>query len=59
MTGPINSIIGSDIRTVTERFRTKIGSRLTVADGEVMACGALFEVDINSKKAVSVKRICF
>lgn len=59
MTGPIESIIGSDIQLVTERFRTKISSRLTVADGEVEAMGALFEVDTSSKKAVSVRRVRF
>lgn len=59
MTGPVNSIIGSDPKAVIERMRTKISCRLTVADGEVNACGALFELDPSAKRVKSVKRIKF
>lgn len=59
MTGPVDSIIGSDIQTVTDRFRTKIGTRLTVADGEVKAHGALFDVDVATGRVTSVERVCF
>jgi metallophosphoesterase (TIGR00282 family) len=59
MTGPVNGLIGSDASAVIERFRTKIGARLTVADGEIKAHGALFELDNETKKALFVKRIVF
>lgn len=59
MTGPINSVIGSSIEAVIERFRTKIPSRYTVADGEVKAHGALFEFNTDTKKVSEVKRIVF
>ncbi len=59
MTGPINSVIGSDVDAVIERMRTKITSRFTVADGEVRAHGALFDLDTDTKKVISVKRIVF
>ena len=59
MTGPIESVIGSDSSAVIERFRTKIGARLIVADGDIKAHGALFELDNETKKALSVKRIVF
>lgn len=59
MTGPVNSIIGSDPKAVIERMRTKISCRLTVADGDVNACGALFELDPSAKRVKSVKRIKF
>jgi len=59
MTGPINSIIGSNVELVIERMRTKITSRFTVADGEVKAHGALFEFDTDAKNVTNVKRIVF
>lgn len=59
MTGPVNSIIGSDVSLVIERFRTKITSRFTVADGEVSANGAVFDFDTDTKKVKSVSRIKF
>ena len=59
MTGPVNSVIGSNVDAVIERFRTKITSRFTVADGEVKAHGALFDIDTSAKKVTNVKRIVF
>ena len=59
MTGPVNSVIGSEVDAVIERMRTKITSRFTVADGEVRAHGALFDLDTDSKKVTSIKRIVF
>ena len=59
MTGPVNSIIGSNVELVIERMRTKITSRFTVADGEVKAHGALFDFDTDAKKVTNVKRIVF
>lgn len=59
MTGPTDGVIGSDASSVIERFRTKIGARLIVADGDIKAHGALFELDNETKKALSVKRIVF
>ena len=59
MTGPVDSVIGSDISMVIERMRTKITSRFTVADGEIKAHGALFDFDTDTKKVTSVKRIVF
>ena len=59
MTGPVDSVIGSNTEAIIERMRTKITSRLTVAEGEIKAHGALFELDVNSKKVTNVKRIVF
>ena len=59
MTGPRDSIIGSDVKAVIERMRTKISGRLTVADGEVEASGALFDLDTDTKKVRSVCRVRF
>lgn len=59
MTGPKDSIIGSDTNTVIERMRTKISGRLTVAQGNIEASGALFDVDTDTKKVRSVHRVKF
>ena len=59
MTGPDNSIIGADANAVIERMRTKISGRLTVGDGSITACGALFDVDCSTGKVKSVRRIKF
>lgn len=59
MTGPVNSVIGSDTNAVLERMRTKISCRLTVADGDIAACGAIFDLDPNTKKVKSVTRVKF
>ena len=59
MTGPKDSIIGSDANTVIERMRTKISGRLTVAQGNIEASGALFDVDTDTKKVRSVHRVKF
>ena len=59
MTGPVDSIIGSDVKAVIDRMRTKISCRLTVADGEVAAAGALFDLDTDTKRVRSVTRVKF
>ena len=59
MTGPVNSIIGTDIDTVIEKMRTKIPSRFKVASGEVRAQGALFTIDTDNMRVTSVERVTF
>ena len=59
MTGPTDSIIGADAKTVIERCRTKIGARLTVPHGSIVSEGALFDLDTSSMKVRSVARIKF
>ena len=57
MTGPVNGIIGADAQSVIERMRTKIPTHFKVADGDVSAHAALFDVDTDKNRVVSVKRI--
>lgn len=59
MSGPMDGIIGSDAKAVIERMRTKIPCRLTVASGSISVCGALFDIDTDTKKVRSVTRIKF
>ncbi len=59
MTGPVNGVIGSDSACVIEKFRTKMPTRFKVADGEIVAHGALFELQPDTGKVTSVKRVKF
>ena len=59
MTGPQNSIIGTDVTAVIEKFRTKMPTRFTVGDGEIRAHCVLFEVDDTANKVKSVRRVRF
>lgn len=54
MTGPVESIIGSDVATVIGRFRTGIPCRMTVAEGNVESTGIIFD---SEKK--TIRRIRF
>ncbi len=57
MTGPVNSVIGSDTNAVLERFLTGMPQRLAVARGPVMLNSALVEIDAATGRAVSIQRI--
>ena len=59
MTGPNNGILGVDKETVLYRFLTKMPKRYTVANGEIEAQGAIFEIDPFAGKTTSVKRAKF
>ena len=59
MTGPTNSILGVTPQDVIEKMRTHMPRRFTVAEGEVAACGALFDVDPFTGRTVAVTRIKF
>ena len=57
MTGPVDSVIGSDSSAVLDRFLTGLPNRLTVAGGPVIMNSVLVEVDAESGKALSIDRI--
>lgn len=59
MVGVRESIVGADITAVTERCRTKMGGRLKVATGEIVAEGALFTLNTDTKKVTAVQRVRF
>lgn len=54
MSGPTDGIIGTDTKSVTERFRTLLPTRLEVAKGPVAVHGTVF--DLNAKR---VGRVTF
>jgi 2',3'-cyclic-nucleotide 2'-phosphodiesterase len=57
MTGPTNSVIGSSVDAVLDRFLTGMPQRLTVASGPVMLNAALIDVDRDTGKATAIQRI--
>jgi calcineurin-like phosphoesterase len=57
MTGPYNSIIGSTIDTVIEKFLTQMPNRGSVPGGPVMMNSVLIDVDRETGKAKSVERV--
>ncbi len=59
MTGPTGGILGTAPAEVIARFRTKMPQRFAVADGDILAHGALFDIDPVTGHARSVRRITF
>lgn len=59
MTGPVDSIIGTDISCVIRRFTTKMPTRFAVAGGAVEAQGVVFELDTDSGRVTSLSRVTF
>lgn len=57
MTGPVNSVIGSDCNAVLDRFLTGLPQRLPVAGGPVIMNSALVEIDDVNGKAISIQRV--
>lgn len=59
MTGPTDGILGTDATVVIDKFRTHMPQRFTVAQGDIKAHGALFEIDPDAGKTVKVQRVVF
>lgn len=59
MTGPTDGILGTDATAVIDKFRTHMPQRFTVAQGSIRAFGALFEIDPDAGRTVSVTRVTF
>ena len=57
VTGPLDSVIGSEIGPVMDRFLTGLPQRLTVASGPVMMNSVLIDVDKESGKALAIERL--
>jgi len=57
MTGPVNSVIGSDSGAVLERFLTAMPHRLQVAGGPTVLNSVLVDIDPESGIAQSIQRL--
>ena len=57
MVGPHESVLGRDIDAVTQKFVSRMPAHFKVANGDVRICGVIVEIDIESGRAVSIKRV--
>jgi hypothetical protein len=57
MTGPIDSVIGMETKTVIQRFLTGIPHRMSVGKGKTMFSAVLMKVDEDNGRAISIDRI--
>ena len=57
MTGPVDSVIGSETSAVLERFLTGLPQRLPVGGGQVVMNSVLVDVDEETGQAIGVERI--
>jgi 2',3'-cyclic-nucleotide 2'-phosphodiesterase len=57
MTGPYDSVIGMDKKTVIERFLKQTPARFDVARGDVRLSAVLIEADESTGRALSIRRV--
>lgn len=59
MTGPINSILGTKIDTIINKFTLQTPQYFTVAEGDVNGHGVIFDIDPHSSTVKSIQRVMF
>ena len=59
MTGPTNGVLGVSYDIIISKFLTHMPYRFKVAEGECKAHGILIDVDENTGRSRSIKRIAF
>ena len=57
MSGPVDGILGTDAEAVIEKFRSLMPVRFSVAGGEIVVHGTIFETDGN--KTEKITRVVF
>ena len=57
MCGPEHSSLGRSIEPVIERFLTSRPQKFPIAEGPTIACGVLVSVNIDTGKAISIRRV--
>lgn len=57
MCGPEYSSLGRAVEPVIERFLTSRPQKFPIAEGPTIACGVLVSVDLDTGKAISIRRI--
>jgi 2',3'-cyclic-nucleotide 2'-phosphodiesterase len=58
MTGPYDSVIGMRKEEVLRRFLSQRPAPFVAASGDVRLCGAIFDIDSETGRAIAVERIC-
>ncbi len=59
MTGPINSILGTKIDTIINKFTLQTPQYFTVAEGDVRGNGVIFDINPHSSRVSSIQRVTF
>ena len=57
MTGPEHSVIGMDIQASIKRFETTLPERYKIATGKAIFNSCIFEINNNTNKVTSIKRV--
>lgn len=57
MTGPINSVIGMDVKASIKRFETSLPERYKIAEGKAKMNACIFEINDETKRIIDIKRI--
>ncbi len=57
MTGPVNSVIGVEVKDILDRFLTQMPKKFNTAKGPVIFSSVLIEIDPSTSKATSIKRL--
>jgi metallophosphoesterase (TIGR00282 family) len=58
MCGPYDSVIGMDKTIVMRKMRTNLSAKFEVAHGDVRLCGVICHIDVSTKKAILIERVC-
>lgn len=59
MTGPVLSVLGIEPEVLIERFKTRIPKRLISSKNPIKLCGAVFDIDEETGKTRSVRRVSY
>jgi hypothetical protein len=57
MVGPINSIIGVEIKTAVERACTQIPLKMEISNNPSLICGCLIIIEASDGKAIQIERV--
>ena len=57
MTGPINSVIGMEIKASLKRFLTTLPEKYKLAEGKCMLNGCIFDIDDEKNQVTNITRI--
>lgn len=58
MTGPYDSVLGTQTQTIIDQFLDGMPRRYTVAEGDVRICGCLVDIDEETNLARGFESIC-
>lgn len=57
MCGPVDSVLGIRSEIIIEKLTTNMPVRFEIAEGAIEACGAVFTLDLENRRVVSVERV--